>query len=385
MNHRWWLALVPVGLAPLALIVTVTLGAMLVLVGAVGSSSGALSGLMALGSNGSCVRPISDDRGGGPGGGQGQFTQTQVGYARLIIGVGKGLGLPEHAWVVALTTGLTESRLLNYANINVPESLEYPHDAVGSDHDSVGIFQQRVGSGYWGTLAQLMDPRYATWRFYKELHKKVISVDPNWQQRPIAEVAQTVQVSALPWAYTEWIDEARYLLRTNRDADPVDTSDLGRLPDDGPGADGPGFGGGCTGPLPGSGSWVVPVTGTLTSTFGPRRGGFHDGVDIAGPIGTPIHAASSGVVIAAGPASGYGLWVRIQHANNVVTEYGHVHSIAVEVGQRVKAGQQIATRGNRGQSTGPHLHFEVQINGKAVPPIEFYRDKGVQLIPGRSS
>ncbi|MDO3648241.1 M23 family metallopeptidase [Nocardia mangyaensis] len=91
----------------------------------------------------------------------------------------------------------------------------------------------------------------------------------------------------------------------------------------------------------------------------------HDSVDIANAIGTPILATADGAVVAAGPASGFGQWVKIRHADGTETIYGHVDSYSVQLGQQVDAGQQIARMGNEGSSTGPHLHFAVRRNGAA--------------------
>lgn len=125
---------------------------------------------------------------------------------------------------------------------------------------------------------------------------------------------------------------------------------------------------------------VQPVSGVLTSTFGQRWGTHHGGIDIAAPIGTPVLAAADGEVTAAGPASGFGLWVKVLHADGTETIYGHVDTYAVAVGQHVTAGQQIATVGNRGESTGPHLHFEVHDNsGVKVDPSEWLTTRGVSV------
>ncbi|SDH08186.1 Murein DD-endopeptidase MepM and murein hydrolase activator NlpD, contain LysM domain [Lentzea fradiae] len=125
---------------------------------------------------------------------------------------------------------------------------------------------------------------------------------------------------------------------------------------------------------------VKPAEGTFTSGFGARWGTSHNGVDIANAIGTPIVAAMEGTVIEAGPASGFGLWVRVQHADGTVTVYGHMNTIDVAQGAHVKAGQQIATIGNRGQSTGPHLHFEVWLGGsQKVNPVGWLAERGVSL------
>ncbi|WP_367138035.1 M23 family metallopeptidase [Saccharothrix sp. HUAS TT1] len=125
---------------------------------------------------------------------------------------------------------------------------------------------------------------------------------------------------------------------------------------------------------------VKPAEGSFTSGFGARWGTTHYGVDIANSIGTPILSAMDGVVVEAGPASGFGLWVRVQHADGTITIYGHVNETLVAAGQQVLAGQQIATMGNRGQSTGPHLHFEVWLNGsQKVDPIGWLGERGIGL------
>ena len=128
------------------------------------------------------------------------------------------------------------------------------------------------------------------------------------------------------------------------------------------------------------GSWVRPIHGAqITSGFGYRWGRLHAGIDIAAPIGTPVYAASNGTVIAAGPANGFGQWVKIRHPGNVTTVYGHLSREAVTVGQAVQPGQLIADSGNEGHSTGPHLHFETRPNDTPVDPITFYAAHGQVL------
>lgn len=124
------------------------------------------------------------------------------------------------------------------------------------------------------------------------------------------------------------------------------------------------------------------VQGTVTSCYGARWGTTHNGVDIAAPIGTPIFAPEGGVVVQAGPANGFGLMVAIQHADGSLTLYGHINSYAVTAGQVVSAGQQIAEVGNRGQSTGPHLHVEVHTGGlyaNRVDPTPWLAARGISL------
>lgn len=123
----------------------------------------------------------------------------------------------------------------------------------------------------------------------------------------------------------------------------------------------------------------MPAIGQFTSGFGARWGAEHQGIDIANDIGTPIYSVKSGTVINSGPASGFGLWVRVQHDDGLVSVYGHIHESLVSVGQRVDAGQQIATMGNRGQSTGPHLHFEIGPGGGKIDPLPWLRSQGLVL------
>ncbi len=126
--------------------------------------------------------------------------------------------------------------------------------------------------------------------------------------------------------------------------------------------------------------FVAPAAGTFTSGFGSRWGETHYGIDIANRIGTPIVSVAPGTVISAGPASGFGLWVRVQHDDGTITVYGHNDSNAVTVGQRVRTNQVIAYIGNRGDSTGPHVHFEVTPpNGTRVDPAAWLRQRGVAV------
>ncbi len=131
---------------------------------------------------------------------------------------------------------------------------------------------------------------------------------------------------------------------------------------------------------------AMPTSGSLTSGFGQRWGALHGGADIANAIGTPILAASEGMVIDAGPAQGFGNWVRIMSDEGTMTVYGHMEEVLVSTGQRVQAGQTIALMGNRGFSTGPHLHFEVWTNeGRdRADPLEWLRQKGVDPYSNNS-
>ncbi len=126
--------------------------------------------------------------------------------------------------------------------------------------------------------------------------------------------------------------------------------------------------------------YVKPASGQLTSHYGTRWGTIHGGIDIANAMYTPIYAATDGEVIDAGPASGFGQWVRIRADDGTVTVYGHVETIEVTKGQRVTAGDEIAKMGNRGFSTGPHLHFEVWEHGtQRIDPLPWLAQRGISV------
>lgn len=128
-------------------------------------------------------------------------------------------------------------------------------------------------------------------------------------------------------------------------------------------------------------SWVRPDVGVLSSRYGYRAsmGDFHPGIDIAGPWGSPIRAAATGTVTFAGPATGFGQMITIQHAGGIRTVYGHMSRLLVKQGAHVHAGQIIAREGSEGHSTGPHLHFEVWVHGHRVDPLHFLATHGVHI------
>lgn len=129
------------------------------------------------------------------------LSQAQMDNAAKIIQTGQAMGLPKRAYVIAIATAMQESRLFNLASDVVPESLAYPHQGTGYDHDSVGLFQQRSSMG-WGSVRDLMNPNYAAAQFFKALR----SVS-GWQAMALTYAAQTVQGSAFPDAYAqhEWV------------------------------------------------------------------------------------------------------------------------------------------------------------------------------------
>ncbi|MGZ4380743.1 MAG: murein hydrolase activator EnvC family protein [Gaiellaceae bacterium] len=122
---------------------------------------------------------------------------------------------------------------------------------------------------------------------------------------------------------------------------------------------------------PSAAGLIWPAAGPVTSPFGMRWGRMHDGIDIGAPMGAPIHAAASGTVIYAGWMPGYGNLTVIDHGGGIATAYGHQSSLEVSVGDQVTQGQQIGLVGSTGHSTGPHLHFEVRVNGAPVDPMGY--------------
>jgi murein DD-endopeptidase MepM/ murein hydrolase activator NlpD len=122
---------------------------------------------------------------------------------------------------------------------------------------------------------------------------------------------------------------------------------------------------------PSAAGLIWPVHGPITSPFGPRWGGFHPGIDIGVPTGTPIEAAAAGTVIWCGWESGYGNLVVVDHHHGIATAYAHQSRIAVACNQNVSQGQVIGYVGCTGFCTGPHLHFEVRVNGTPVDPLGY--------------
>ncbi len=120
---------------------------------------------------------------------------------------------------------------------------------------------------------------------------------------------------------------------------------------------------------PSASGFIWPVNGTVVSGYGMRWGRLHEGIDITASTGTPIWAAAAGTVIHAGWLGGYGNLVVVDHGNGLATAYAHASAILVAVGQQVAQGETISLVGSTGNSSGPHLHFEVRVNGIAVDPL----------------
>jgi murein DD-endopeptidase MepM/ murein hydrolase activator NlpD len=122
---------------------------------------------------------------------------------------------------------------------------------------------------------------------------------------------------------------------------------------------------------PSASGLIWPVSGPVVSGYGMRWGRMHEGIDISASSGTPIVAAAGGTVIHAGWLGGYGNLVVVDHGSGLATAYAHASSILVSLGQQVSQGQTIALVGSTGNSSGPHLHFEVRVNGTAVDPLGY--------------
>ena len=142
-------------------------------------------------------------------------------------------------------------------------------------------------------------------------------------------------------------------------------------------------GSGSGGGTAGSSGYVKPFSGRVTSCFGPRWGVNHNGLDVAAPIGTPLYAPVSGTVKRAGPATGFGLAVYLLGDDGAVYVYGHINRYFVSAGERVVVGEQLAEVGNRGNSTGPHVHFEVHPSGfmysGASDPARWLSARGISV------
>ncbi|TFH68155.1 M23 family metallopeptidase [Cellulomonas sp. HD19AZ1] len=329
------------------------------------------------------------------------FTDVQVRNAAVIVSIANQRGLGAQGARVGIITALQESGLRNLANAGkfryparttvmtaaqwaaiqpfVASSVNYPNDGVApGDWDSIGLFQGRPSAGWGGQgswterITNLLNPSYTAGRFFDAL----VKID-GWQQMRPAAAAQAVQRSAYPDAYDKHWEKSGVLVQALTGVDVSNTS-----------------GGPCAAPVSNgpvtADGWTKPITNykKLTSPFGMRFHPvdnvwkLHAGMDISAARGTPFFAAADGLVVKAGAAgsNANGLqWVVIDHGGGVVTRYLHSDpgGIFVKPGQRVTAGQQIAAVGMSGKTTGPHLHFEVVIDGKPVNPLPFLEERGI--------
>ena len=305
------------------------------------------------------------------------LNKTQLTHAATIITVaGQVNGVGRQGALIAIMAALTESSLRMLANTGAyPDSATFPNDGDGGDHDSLGMFQMQPQSG-WGTVAQLMDPVYQAKAFFGgptgpnyPSPRGLLDI-PGWQGMDPGQAAQSVEVSAYPDRYQNYQPVAEAIIAALTHANSAGTGSSGgagsSAPSDLPAATQIVF------PLP-EGTWVK------TSPFGPRvdpitgAQSFHTGTDYAAALGTPILAIAAGRVTVAGPASGYGNLIVIEHnidGQLVASAYGHEERLYVKVGDLVTAGQHIADVGTEGHSTGPHLHFEIRPGGTNATAVD---------------
>ncbi len=302
------------------------------------------------------------------------FSATQVRNAATIVQVGQDLKVPPRGWVIAVATAMQESHLANLGNLG-----------DRNDHDSLGLFQQRPSAG-WGTPAQIMDPKYAATKFYN----KLITID-GWQNLPLTQAAQRVQISAYPNAYEKHEPAAAKLVDAVSGGAAQTAATATAV-------------GACAAHTDqvASTGWVRPVSAPIGSGFRTSDRPAHQGVDLIAARGTPIRAAAAGTVIhmecdrtergydcshdggSGDWPGGCGWYLDIRHAGGIITRYCHMsRRPLVDVGDKVTAGQQIGVVGSTGHSSGPHLHFEVHRGSRdassATDPVRFMRDRGAPL------
>ncbi len=305
------------------------------------------------------------------------WDEAQIDNATIVYLAAADRGLGVQAAIAGLITAYQESRLLNYANFNVEESLGYDHDKIGDDHDDVGIFRRSPSSG-WGSVSDLMDPEHAARAFYDEL----VAVD-GWEHMTPAEAARAVPGSASPDAYPRW--EAYAESAVGHFTDHIRCIPVGD-----------------------EWAWTHPVpTGDFWGGFRTADRPGHDGVDIGAEDagkGAEIVAASAGVVSrvrcdaqlgeqdyscdvdGTAEVSGCGWYVDVEHPDDAVTRYCHMMSRPlVAVGDVVMPGEVIGYLGSSGNSGAPHLHFETHVgsapatSANAVSPVEFMAGRGVSI------
>jgi murein DD-endopeptidase MepM/ murein hydrolase activator NlpD len=313
-------------------------------------------------------------------------------YVKQIVGTGKAMGVSEKGQIIAITTALVESNLKLYANDGVYDtgrnpadstlanpskilgfiklSLNFPHDSVGSDASSVGLFQQQawwgaVGGSTWendpdATIKRLMDPVFQSQKFYDRMLKI-----PNWEQLPYGTVAQRVQVSAFPGAYEKRVEEAKNLYaQYSSQAATVKLYDLGQQY----GGEGAEEGSACGGT-----GLVLDKTASyrITQQWGSppsdiRQGRTHAGMDIDCVTPEPVYAPIDGIVTLAadGNSSGFGSpmgRVNLKSGDGAVFGFLHLRKTFVEPGTQVTAGTPLGECASTGNSTGDHLHLEVNV------------------------
>ena len=288
------------------------------------------------------------------------WSAEQLSNASVIAARGQAAHAGPTGVIIALMTAMQESSL-----INLPRG----------DRDSLGLFQQRPSTG-WGTRADILDPVKSSDAFYgvaAHTHNVGLLAVSSWQRLPLGVAAQAVQRSAYPTLYNRWEPDARALAQwlLSGSGGTLDCT-------------------GAAGPAQVSGVWahpVAPAPYTLSSPFGMRSDpvhgawSMHRGQDLAVPVGTPDRAVCTGRIERVDPAdpSGGGMQTDLDCGGGIVVKYMHQSAFATSAGQQVEAGDVIGRTGNTGHSTGPHLHVQINLNGQAIDPVTFLRQRGIRL------
>lgn len=332
----------------------------------------------------------------------------------------------DRAMVIAVSAMMVETGGLNHASPDVPESLQYPHDGTSADHDSVGIFQQRVYAGYYGNAEQLMDPAYQAYMFFgapKPLHGPLpadvakrgllqygkprtdisgVSLGKNWMTEPVGEVTQTIQGSAFPDRYEKWATVVPRVIEAATGIS-VDINNPGGCI---AGMDTIG-GGGSLGVKPASGKVVSPIPDTekgiiMTAKYGHYpSGGKHFGVDLARGNPWQVQAICDGKIIAirinqryansnAEGVSGSTNYIWQDCGNGVYVGYAHFYARELnsdlKEGMVIGSGTPLFPQGNQGNSTGGHLHLQISTSGSTaynrdvtVDPAAYLAQFGISL------
>ena len=296
----------------------------------------------------------------------GALTSAQLANAGAVIAEGRRRNLPGQAVVIALAVASQESGFKNYANdgvggdlsidqIGIEQSLQLPHEAVGTDGGSIGIFQQQWP--WWGTMSDLMNPTRSAGKFFDSLVQVA-----GWENLPLTVAAQRVQRSAYPDAYADDEGLARQLLGLGNTATTVNAGYAG------------GSSASCMDTVdPGTVAFPLArgaafVDNRNWGNSGAQWARTHTGTDFSAACGTPVLAATSGKVVIDTDQSWAGPWL-VQVSTGIgqlTTWYAHMQAVTVSDGETVVAGQQIGEVGALGNSTGCHLHFEVHPRGGSI-------------------
>ena len=292
------------------------------------------------------------------------YGRDQLQIAATGMQVAADRNLDKRAQVIVVAAAMGESSL---RNLGYGDDLIGVTNPDGSATCSLGVLQQQWCLD-WGTKEQVLDPAYAFGTFLDRLVRV-----PDWDQLDVSIAINKVQGNADPYHYAKFVAPANQVV----DALAGATGDSG---------------GTC-----GGGDWGWPIAkdtpSLLISDFYGNRDAsitgsayLHSGVDFSVPVGTDVHAAAAGTVVAAVSTSdgAMGKHITLEHADGVRTQYLHLSAVNVAPGDQVAAGQVIGKSGNTGRSTGPHLHFTVTTDGgtgsgNTTDPIAFLAARGIDL------